>query len=241
MSGAPIVDISPSIVAGGGDATFVEAHPDGTFTVSIAHLVTTQVEAATGSGPSTSPVPAPVLGYLYGDSSGTSPDSGSCFTYGTAHGLQPPTTCPPPHWERFNTTNAYMYVEDYTSSAWPVYAAQIKWNESCCVGAYYASAGNCSFHCVPAHDANYGNTGWDGLFTYNYDSNHHFTSGSIKYNDYYTETYNQHLTDTCHEQGHALGLGHNTNTNSCLYASGFHSTVPDGDDYGELQYKIYNH
>jgi hypothetical protein len=228
----------------GGDVAFELVNPDGSGAIAYAHVPPADI--ALLAAPAGGYDAAPRLGRAataVATSTAELPGSGttSGCTYGTARGLTP-IGCPPLHWERFTTTHAYMYIEDHTGSAWPVYAAQINWNKSCCVGAYYAgTACPSTFHCVKVTEGSFGATGWDGLTTYNWDSNHHFTTVKIQYNDSYSETYNQHWTDTCHEQGHALGLDHNTSTASCLYASGWNSHLPTSDDYSELQYKIYNH
>jgi hypothetical protein len=180
--------------------------------------------------------PAPVLG------SPVTPDvnAASSCTYGTATGLG----CPSAHWERFTTVHAYMYLEDHTGTAWPVYASQIEWNKSCCVGAYYAGT-QCksSFHCVKVTEGHFGATGWVRLTTYTVDSNHHFISVKIQYSDSYSMTAAQHRQTTCHEQGHALGLGHNGSTASCLYYAILSSApkYPTSDDFNMLKYRIYNH
>lgn len=147
-----------------------------------------------------------------------------------------------PHWERFNTTVAYMYVEDYTGPNWPVYSAQITWNQSSNVGAYYASPNTCSFHCVPAYEGYYGGTGWLGLTSYSF-SNGHFTSVTIQYNDSYALSYNDRLQVACQEQGHALGLDHTPNDHSsCMYPTApGGTTTPNGHDYWTLANQIYNH
>lgn len=148
-----------------------------------------------------------------------------------------------PHWQRTNTVHAYMFVEDFTGPNWPVYSAQITWNQSCCVGAYYASPNTCSFHCVPAYEGYYGGTGWVALTSYSFDSSGHFTSAMIQYNDSYSLTYSQRLQTTCQEQGHALGLDHTpSDTSSCMYPTvPGGSTTPNGHDYWTLANQIYNH
>lgn len=72
----------------------------------------------------------------------------------------------------------------------------------------------------------------------------HIASAYIDYNDDGTLTAAEHRQVTCQEQGHAMGMGHNSSTGSCMYGTVLPTgtpQVPDSDDYGELQYQIYNH
>ena len=74
-------------------------------------------------------------------------------------------------------------------------------------------------------------------------STNHISSVYIDYNDRYALSASEHRQVACQEQGHAMGMGHNSSLSSCMYAysgSGA-STTPNGDDFGELQYSIYNH
>lgn len=170
----------------------------------------------------------------------TSVPGDSGCSYGSARG-ETPTGCPPIHWARSNTTHAYWYVEDHTGAAWPVYSAQITWNKSCCVGAYYAGTRcSSSYHCVPAYEGYYG-AGFLGATSISYDTSHHIVSVKIYYNDSYSLTRSQHLHVTCQEQGHAMGLGHSVSSTSCMNDQTLTPTVPNSDDYGELQYEIYTH
>lgn len=152
------------------------------------------------------------------------------------------------HWERFGTSNAYMYVEDYTGYDWPVYDTQVEWNYSCCVGAYYASAYTCSYHCVVAQEIDDINEGV-GVFIYygpfGGDGSQHFPNeGSqyIFYNNAYGLDASQRRSLTCQEQGHALGLDHRSTNDSCMMQNvDYSSDYPDQHDYDTLQYDLYNH
>jgi predicted Zn-dependent protease len=76
-----------------------------------------------------------------------------------------------------------------------------------------------------------------GLTTYQVGSNNNFVDGKVfvRLNDYpYVVNAAGHRQAACHEQGHALGMGHNTSTSSCLYfqitnATG--SQGPNNDDF----------
>ncbi|WP_328304558.1 matrixin family metalloprotease (plasmid) [Streptomyces sp. NBC_00435] len=71
-----------------------------------------------------------------------------------------------------------------------------------------------------------------------YDSVRYFIDGtvSIKYNNSYPSN---HRAVVCHESGHAFGLGHNTSTNSCLYASNPQANLPNADDCAEIVNQLY--
>jgi Matrixin len=152
--------------------------------------------------------------------------------YGTSTAI----ACPPAHWARNGYAHPQVYFIDNTSSAWPVAAAVPPWNQAHGVDSLYrfatcpAAAG---IHCVTTTNGNFGDTGWDGQTNMQIDANHNFVDGmSIQFNDYYQETASEHRTVTCHELGHALGLDHNSSTNSCMFAGGAPSaTTPAADDY----------
>lgn len=57
------------------------------------------------------------------------------------------------------------------------------------------------------------------------------TAASVQLNDYYSLTYSEHRNVSCHETGHAIGLGHNTSTSSCMHESDVSSRYPNQDDY----------
>jgi hypothetical protein len=152
--------------------------------------------------------------------------------YGTATTM----TCPPAHWPRNGFAHPQVYFIDKSSSAWPVVYAVPLWNQAHGVDSSYRYA-NCpatvGIHCVTATNGNFGDTGWDGLTTMPVDANHNFLDGmTVQFNDFYQETATQHRTVACHELGHALGLDHNSSTNSCMFAGpGAAATTPSGDDY----------
>lgn len=135
-------------------------HANGTVTYAYAVLFpsdSVQVPTLPGDVTSTD-IPQSILNGTVSPTPDFVPSPGGGCDYGTATGFINPNTgsCPPMHWERFNTTVAYWYLEDHTGSAWPAYASQVQWNKSCCVGAYYAGTKcSSSFHCVPAHEVKY--------------------------------------------------------------------------------------
>lgn len=236
-----------------GSVLSVIAHADGSVTYAFATLppVDASLSPPNSGVGDPSPVPDDVTTGV-GSPNSVPPPGGGC-DFGTATGIVNSNTgtCPPLHWERFHTTHAYWYIEDHTGSAWPVYASQIEWNKSCCVGAYYAgTACSSSFHCVKAYEGKYSQPcgsapKWTGCTYVTSESNttNHISSVYIQYNDLYTITGGEHRQVACQEQGHAMGMGHNSSLSSCMFGTTRTdaSTVPSGDDFGELQYEIYNH
>ena len=147
--------------------------------------------------------------------------------------------CPHIHGARNGHSHPQIYFVDHTPDAWPVDAAVPVWNEAEGVDSWYRWA-NCPFyagtHCVGVYADYYGNTGWVGL------TNHNFNSTTREFYDnqvtvYLNRTYEAQISaarrrkSTCHELGHALGLGHNSNANSCLISGNYTSARPNGDDF----------
>jgi hypothetical protein len=183
------------------------------------------------------PLPATNLLAIAGQSS-----TKNCFGYGNARGMKAKDgVCPPLHWNRGGSATTYIRIEDHTGSAWPVHTAANYWTGSARVDMLYTTACPSSYHCVKVYEGRYGATGWVGLTKVTYDGYHHITNVSIQYNDSYTMTAAQHLTTTCHEQGHALGLEHNLSTSSCLYYRVGSATTGTSDDMNELYYNMYDH
>lgn len=162
--------------------------------------------------------------------------SSTACSWGTARTIQ----CPPAHWANNGHAHPQVYFVDHTGSAWPVDQATYTWNQAQGIDSLY-TWGSCpgygGTHCVNVNDANYGATGWVGLTTYQLGSNNNFVDGKVfvRLNDYpYGVNAAGHRQAACHEQGHALGMGHNTSTSSCLYfqitnATG--SQRPNNDDF----------
>lgn len=152
------------------------------------------------------------------------------------------------HWTNGCCTDPQIWFVDHTSSSWPVNASTSVWNQTPGIDSHYvyASCPNYSGqHCVNVTDADYGCSGWEGLTTIQPDVNYNITSAKIELNDYNgkctangsTYDYNKnsygYRQATCHEQGHALGMGHNSATDSCLYATTMMASSyqqPDSDD-----------
>lgn len=156
----------------------------------------------------------------------------ACLSYGTAR-----EWCNH-RWSYGGFNDPQVYFLDHTSSAWPVTAAVNDWYRAVGIDAYYRwhTAGCPSGrHCVHVYNGRYGRTGWYGLTTWSPGTQGPVT---VKLNDSYSLTANQHRTIACHELGHALSLNHNTSTSSCLYSGRYISLRPNSHDYGLLP-RIY--
>lgn len=192
----------------------------------------------------------PVLGVPLRSAPAAAAGDPSCNAFGNARGtLASDGTCPVVHWGRSPATVATMYVEDHTSAKWPVRASRIEWDKSPYVGAYYTTLCSTPSHCVKATEGNFGTAypnNWLGLTTINYSlgPDHHFVSAKIQYNNSFAINATQIRHTTCMEQGHALGLEHEVAKTSCMYNPinpGDNLTLPSGDDYNLIRYRIYNH
>lgn len=124
------------------------------------------------------------------------------------------------HW---TGSHPVVYFLDHTSSQWPVYSAASVWNQSTSIDVgyrWYTNGCPGGAHCVHVYDAYYGATGWTGATSYTYNTNTlAFVEGSVvsKFNDTYSYSSKELQQTACHELGHALALGHNLYTSSCLY------------------------
>ncbi|HWH00906.1 MAG TPA: hypothetical protein VNV66_16690 [Pilimelia sp.] len=165
-------------------------------------------------------------------------------TYGTARALDN-GYCPPARWRWNGFADPQVYFRDFTPDAWPVRESVADWNRAYGVDSYW-TLGSCPTggrHCVGVHAANYGANGWNGLTVYSLDSGRYFIDGSvvINFNTYYAATAADRRNSTCHEIGHALGVGHNLSTASCVYSPDIWSNpqYPHSSDYNLLRYVIY--
>ena len=151
-------------------------------------------------------------------------------------------TCPRAEWARNGHGHPQIYFADHTGAGWPVDASVAKWNEAQGVDSWYrwatcpAVAGS---HCVHVFSSNYGATGWTGQVTYQWNSSTtHFIDGTVevRLNDHYAGNAQENRSNSCHELGHALGLGHNGSTTSCMYTAAIPNPpqFPDGNDFALL-------
>jgi len=149
--------------------------------------------------------------------------------------------CPPDHWYK-----GYYYIDDHTSSAWPVSHYTSYWRGGTDLSVGYGCPS--SSHCVKVVDGKYGTvdskTGkkkWIGLTTFTVDGHNRFTMESVQFNDSWSLTPAEHSEAVCHELGHTAGLGHETQNVSCMYYAddGTH-TSGSSDDFNQLYYNTYS-
>ncbi|MBN9619062.1 MAG: hypothetical protein J0H43_04945, partial [Actinobacteria bacterium] len=149
------------------------------------------------------------------------------------------------HWANNGYGHPQVYFVDHTGSAWPTDVSTYTWNQAQGIDSIYVW-GSCpgygGTHCVNVNDANYGNTGkWAGTTGLTYltwnPTSYNFVDGKvyIQLNDYnFGLNAAGHRQDVCQEQGHSLGMDHNTATNSCMYQYIINSTgaeTPDSADF----------
>jgi hypothetical protein len=160
------------------------------------------------------------------------PRTPTTCTWGSATTFE----CPQVHWSRNGYSHPQIYFVDHSGDAWPVTAAVPVWNEAQGVDSWYRWA-HCpavnGAHCVGVFSGNYGDTGWVGFTSALIDNNRTFidTSVGVQLNDFYSITAARRRKSTCHELGHALGMGHNWATNSCLISGAYEPQRPNGDDF----------
>jgi hypothetical protein len=147
-------------------------------------------------------------------------------------------------------THPQVWFVDHTGTQWPVTTSTYEWNTAHGVDSYYTSScpNYSGQYCVNVTDSNAGCSGWQGLTTITApaSNSYYMTSAKVQLNDYngtctvgattynYSKNANGYRQDACHEMGHALGMGHNTATNSCLYSTIQNSAnelVPDSNDF----------
>lgn len=177
--------------------------------------------------------------------------TGGCtyYTWGTAK-----TLCPESHWANNGYGHPQVYFVDHTGSSWPVTTATYTWNQTHGVDSVYvwgSCPGYSGTHCVNVNDANYGNSCWEGETSTVVAANGNFVDGQvwIALNDYngtgicggqavtYAKNAAGYRQDACHEEGHALGLDHNSSTDSCIYSTIINNNSalgPDANDFSLL-------
>lgn len=153
--------------------------------------------------------PAPgVLGDLRAGA--MSVEDGRCDIYGTASHW-----CGH-YWEYNSYNDPQVYFLDYTPSGYPVRESVAQWYRSPGIDAYYrwytSGCPNTRVHCVPVMRGSldsgvFGETHWAAYAPQG--PANVFISSTIGGTSQARKT-------VCHELGHALGLGHNTSTNSCM-------------------------
>lgn len=150
-----------------------------------------------------------------------------------------------------------VWFVDHTGAQWPVTNSTYEWNQAVGVDSLYVWAscpGYSGQYCVNVTDTNAGCSGWQGLTSVSWNGSYYMTGASVQLNDYngtcilggvtydYSKNSYGYRQDACHEMGHALGMGHNSSTNSCLYGTIIDSSgaqLPDGNDF-TLIAALYN-
>ena len=133
-------------------------------------------------------------------------------------------------------------AEDYTGTSWPVHDAQAEWYKAAGIDLYYHYFDGCSssYHPVWVYEGNFG-TDWYAQTYYVFTSSSHVyrKSATISLNNQITpKTYGARRSVACHELGHALGLGHNTSTASCMVDGPYFPQHPTSQDFTILT-KVY--
>lgn len=107
-----------------------------------------------------------------------------------------------------------VYVEDYTSSRWPVREAARTWDASTDLSVRYGKCRTGAV-CVRVYEGWYGRNGHaaDTIIA----GSGALGSAVIRFNDSYRQNAHNRRQAACHEQGHALGLDHALGKASCMY------------------------
>jgi hypothetical protein len=107
-----------------------------------------------------------------------------------------------------------VYIEDHTGTGWPVREATRVWDASTDLSVRY---GQCRAHavCVRVYEGWYGRTGHaaDTILA----PSGALRGATIRFNNSYRQNAHNRRQAACHEQGHALGLGHSPGEGSCMY------------------------
>lgn len=141
-------------------------------------------------------------------------------------------------WAYNGFNDPQVYFLDHTPAGYPVTAAVADWYQSPGIDAYYRwHTQGCpggGRHCVHVRvvssaDNWFGRTSWA--------PNAPQGPASVELNSRLLGDATQRRKTTCHELGHALGLEHNSSTNSCMRSgtvgAGW-SVRPSGDDFQVL-------
>jgi hypothetical protein len=162
----------------------------------------------------------------------------SACSSGTARTWPSSATCFV-RWSYNNYARPQIYFIDHSGADWPVGRSVTKWNETSGIDSVYRTASSrCpggGIHCVHVYSGNYGD-GWVGLTTRALNASQtYFESVYVQLNTYYRGTESENWMASCHELGHVLGLGHNTSTTSCMYATQTSQRYPNSDDFNLLE------
>jgi hypothetical protein len=161
------------------------------------------------------------------------------------------------HWDRTSTV-AHVKFLDYSGPSWPVGTANADWDQADNIDSDWVVADDnstCGNDCVkvqslmPADDPLGlmlgGCSGYYGYWTnHNPNSNNHWTDDNkVRFNKSCNDKpYSWRRAMVCQELGHALGLDHESSTESCMYQQPAPAAAtPRAHDYGMLNNTIYDH
>ncbi|GAA0592785.1 matrixin family metalloprotease [Kribbella sandramycini] len=141
-------------------------------------------------------------------------------------------------WAYNQFNDPQVYFLDHTPAGYPVQAAVGDWYQSPGIDSYYRwHTQGCpggGRHCVHVYAVN-SSASWYGLTTWA--PNAPSGPAKVELNTRLLTNATQRAKTTCHELGHALGLDHNSSTNSCLKSGtvgpGW-NTHPSNDDFQVL-------
>lgn len=137
-------------------------------------------------------------------------------------------------WAYNQFNDPQIYFLDHTPAGYPVTNAVSDWNQAAGIDSYYRwytqGCPGGGRHCVHVYAVNSAED-WYGLTSWA--ANAPSGPASVQLNTRLLGNATQRAKTTCHELGHALGLDHNSSTNSCLKSgtvgAGW-STRPSADD-----------
>lgn len=150
-----------------------------------------------------------------------------------------------PHWAKNGNAHAQLNFIDHTGSLYPVNTVTYQWNQAQNVDSWYQTScpgGNC----IDVWEVNvpFSNAAVYGWSNVDWDSEGHIYRAVVNLNSAYVNTAAQARKTTCHEMGHAFGIGEVPNTPSTCMMQGSVdqgiSQYPNGNDYAYLGW-LYSH